>query len=57
MTKPLGATHWDGLDYWMRVADDEWYIWMDSCQQWKAVLSYQMFHDEFGIQKLSEEVK
>ena len=48
---PINATHYDSQDYW-KFEDEIWYIWLDSCKQWRRIFKYQKFHDSLPIKPL-----
>ena len=42
----------EAVEEWKKEGDS-WYIWLESCEQWRRIFEYQKFHDVFPIKPLN----
>ena len=49
---PDGATHYDNIGEYWKFEDDKWFTYLSPCDEWKRIINYEPFINEFKVSPL-----
>ena len=52
MQIPDGATHIDSIGEYWKFEDDKWFTYLSPCDEWKRIINYEPFINEFKVSPL-----
>ena len=52
MQVPDGATHIDSIGEYWKFEGDKWFTYLSPCDEWKRIINYEPFINEFKVSPL-----